>query len=224
MFYKNWLPFHVAEDPEFIKLCEMMRPGLGGKLLSRKDLSGKALSNEHDTIEEEMRSSLQVKICNWICFAFDLKWLKYNWSLFSFIRGKTLFYHKMDGPTCTIRPLSHAASTFHERHFSMKLKKLKKLKMQQKMQNFVPNWLRMPSFQQKKNMDAKSLDLFLIVKQKWWRFGKIYKPGVAKNLLSTVALLIMSTLFKPTPHPQPLKVILLRYRSFFGIIKSQLPC
>ena len=54
----------MAEDPEFIKFCEMMRPGLGGKLLSRKDLSGKALSNEHDTIEEEMRSSLQVKICN----------------------------------------------------------------------------------------------------------------------------------------------------------------
>ena len=48
----------MAEDPEFIKFCEMMRPGLGGKLLSRKDLSGKALSNEHDTIEEEMRSSL----------------------------------------------------------------------------------------------------------------------------------------------------------------------
>lgn len=39
----------------------MMRPGLGGKILSRKDLSGKALSNEHDTIEEEMRSSLQGK-------------------------------------------------------------------------------------------------------------------------------------------------------------------
>ena len=61
MFYKNRLPFHVAEDPEFIKFCEMMRPGLGGKLLSRRDLSGKALTNEHDTIEQEMRSSLKGK-------------------------------------------------------------------------------------------------------------------------------------------------------------------
>ena len=64
MFYKNRLPFQIAEDPEFLKFCEMMRPGLGGKLLSRKDLSGKALTKEHGKIDSEMRLALQV----WMLF------------------------------------------------------------------------------------------------------------------------------------------------------------
>ena len=59
-FYANNLPFRIAEDKEFKKAMEMMRPGIGKDLLSRKSLAGKQLTKEHDKIDEEMKSSLQV--------------------------------------------------------------------------------------------------------------------------------------------------------------------
>ena len=60
VFNKLRIPFHASEDEEFKKAIEMTRPGLGSKLLTRKDLAGKHLSAEHEKIDEKMRSSLEV--------------------------------------------------------------------------------------------------------------------------------------------------------------------
>ena len=60
MFFKNRLSFNVAEDVEFQKFVDMLRPGMGTKLITRWDLSGKALDKEHDRIDGAMRKSLQV--------------------------------------------------------------------------------------------------------------------------------------------------------------------
>ena len=59
-FFKNRIPFSVANDPEFKKAMEMMRPGVGKNLLSRRDLAGKLLTTEHGKIDSEMKASLQV--------------------------------------------------------------------------------------------------------------------------------------------------------------------
>ena len=46
-FYKNRIPFSVADDPEFRRAMEMMRPGVGDQLLNKnkfdtnKDASNK---------------------------------------------------------------------------------------------------------------------------------------------------------------------------------------
>ena len=61
-FYKNRLPFHVAEDKEYKKAMEMTRPGVGAKLLTRKNLAGPLLDKEHEKIDNKMESSLQVKL------------------------------------------------------------------------------------------------------------------------------------------------------------------
>ena len=61
-FYANRLPFNVAENKEFKKAMEMMRPGVGAKLLSRQALAGKHLTKEHGKIDDEMKKSLQVRI------------------------------------------------------------------------------------------------------------------------------------------------------------------
>ena len=60
VFYKNRWSFHTAEDEEFKKALEMMRPGIGGKLLTEKSLAGSQLDKQHDRIDEEMHSCLQV--------------------------------------------------------------------------------------------------------------------------------------------------------------------
>jgi hypothetical protein len=60
VFYANRLPFHVAENKEFKKALEMMRPGIGKNLFSQRDLAGKHLTNEHDKIDDVMKSSLSV--------------------------------------------------------------------------------------------------------------------------------------------------------------------
>ena len=59
-FFKNRIPFVVAEDPEFKKAMEMSRPGVGAKLLTRQSLAGSLLEKEHGKIDEQMRSRLQV--------------------------------------------------------------------------------------------------------------------------------------------------------------------
>ena len=61
-FYKNRIPFAVAEDPEFKKAMEMTRPGVGEKLLSERSLAGSSLEKEHAKIDEQMRSRLQVRV------------------------------------------------------------------------------------------------------------------------------------------------------------------
>ena len=40
----------------------MMRPGVGKNLLSRRDLAGKYLTEEHNKIDDEMKSSLSVSL------------------------------------------------------------------------------------------------------------------------------------------------------------------
>ena len=60
-FFKNRIPFSVANDPEFKKAMEMMRPGVGDQLLSRKRLAGPCLDKEYDKIDGQMRNSLQGK-------------------------------------------------------------------------------------------------------------------------------------------------------------------
>ena len=59
-FYKNRIPFRVAEDNEFKKSLKLMRPGISENLLSEKDLAGKYLMKTHDEIEREMQTCLQV--------------------------------------------------------------------------------------------------------------------------------------------------------------------
>ena len=54
------MPFNVSENKEFKKAMEMMRPGVGKNLLSRRDLAGKLLTTEHGKIDDEMKASLQV--------------------------------------------------------------------------------------------------------------------------------------------------------------------
>ena len=61
-FYKNFIPFAVAEDPEFKNAMEMTRPGVGEKLLSERRLAGSSLEKEHATIDEQMRARLQVGV------------------------------------------------------------------------------------------------------------------------------------------------------------------
>ena len=61
-FYKNRWSFQTAEDPEFKKAMEMMRPGVGERLLTRKSLSGPLLDKEHDKIDGQMKQLLQVKL------------------------------------------------------------------------------------------------------------------------------------------------------------------
>jgi hypothetical protein len=39
-FYKNRWSFHTAEDPEFRKAMEMMRPGIGERLLTERTWLG----------------------------------------------------------------------------------------------------------------------------------------------------------------------------------------
>ena len=60
MAHPNRWPLHSCEDKEFKKALEMMRPGVGGKLLHRKKLAGSQLDKEHNKIDADMRSSLQV--------------------------------------------------------------------------------------------------------------------------------------------------------------------
>ena len=60
-FYKNRWSFHTAEDPEFRKAMEMMRPGIGERLLTEKNLAGPLLDKEHDKIDGQMRKLLQGK-------------------------------------------------------------------------------------------------------------------------------------------------------------------
>ena len=62
VFYRNRLPFSLAEDNEFKTALNMMRPGIGDKLMTRKDLAGKYLTKEHSKIDMEMRSALEVLI------------------------------------------------------------------------------------------------------------------------------------------------------------------
>ena len=60
-FYKNRIPFSVADDPEFRRAMEMMRPGVGDQLLNKKKLAGPSLDKEYDKIDGEMRINLQGK-------------------------------------------------------------------------------------------------------------------------------------------------------------------
>ena len=64
-FYKNRLPFAIAEDPEFKKAMEMTRPGVGGKLLSERSLAGDLLDKEYEKIDEQMHSNLRVRVTYW---------------------------------------------------------------------------------------------------------------------------------------------------------------
>ena len=61
-FYSCRFSFSAAEDPEFQKAMELMRPGVGKNLLGRKDLAGRLLDAEHDKIDGNMRSRLEVII------------------------------------------------------------------------------------------------------------------------------------------------------------------
>lgn len=60
VIYTNNLPFSLADNSEFKKAINLMRPGVGDRLMTRKDVAGKLLTNEHDKIDAEMRSVLQV--------------------------------------------------------------------------------------------------------------------------------------------------------------------
>ena len=59
-FFATRIPFHAAENKEFKKAMEMMRPGVGKNLLSERDLAGKLLTKEHGKIDDEMKACLQV--------------------------------------------------------------------------------------------------------------------------------------------------------------------
>ena len=61
VFYKNRLPFKLVEDSEFKKAVDLMRPGMGGKLPTRRELAGKYLDREHSLIDAEMKSRLEGK-------------------------------------------------------------------------------------------------------------------------------------------------------------------
>jgi hypothetical protein len=60
-FYSCRFSFSAAEDPEFQKAMELMRPGVGKNLLGRKDLAGRLLDAEHDKIDGNMRARLEGK-------------------------------------------------------------------------------------------------------------------------------------------------------------------
>jgi hypothetical protein len=60
-FYKNRIPFRVADDPSFHEAIEATRPGMGKKLLNRKQLSGNLLDEVCADLEMNMKSELDRK-------------------------------------------------------------------------------------------------------------------------------------------------------------------
>ena len=96
----------------------MMRPGVGKNLLSRRDLAGKYLTEEHDKIDDEMKSSLSVSLL-YYCQCIDKIRGKKTHDYFHFIRENTLHYRKMDGQTYIVNQSSPLAFMSLGKHFCM---------------------------------------------------------------------------------------------------------